>query len=343
MAIIEIENLTKVYGEGSHKPVYALRGINLAVEAGEIYGIIGLSGAGKSTLIRCLNRLETPTSGRVVVDGRDLIDLSEKELRLARQEMGMIFQHFNLLSSRTVSGNVAFPMEIAGRPKEEIEPRVAELLKLVGLEDKALAYPAQLSGGQKQRVGIARALANNPKVLLCDEATSALDPQTTQSILSLILDIKKRLGLTVVLITHEMAVITEICDKVAVMEDGLIVEDGPVIKVFSQPAHPTTRDFVEMVISREDVSHEWGYQLQGDLVRILFIGQAASEPVISTMLRRFKVEANILQGNIGHLQGQPFGIMLMDLTGEKPERDDALKYLKSLDLPVEVLTNVHHR
>ncbi|MDL2226742.1 methionine ABC transporter ATP-binding protein [Deltaproteobacteria bacterium OttesenSCG-928-M10] len=343
--MIEIKDLTKIYGKDGkkEKAVHALRGVDLTVEAGEIYGVIGLSGAGKSTLIRCLNRLETPTAGQVVVDGRDLLTLSEAELRGARREMGMIFQHFNLLSARTVSGNVAFPMEIAGRPKSEIKPRVAELLNLVGLEDKAAAYPAQLSGGQKQRVGIARALANQPKVLLCDEATSALDPQTTQSILALILDIKKRLGLTVVLITHEMTVITEICDKVAVMEDGLIVESGPVIEVFTRPKHPTTRGFVESVISREDVSHEWGYKPEGDLVRILFIGRAAGEPVISTMLRRFKVEANILQGDIGHLQGQPFGIMLIDLTGEKPERDDALAYLKSLNLPVEVLNHVHHR
>lgn len=340
MAIIEITGLTKVYGQGN-QTVEALKGVDLKVEAGEIFGVIGLSGAGKSTLIRCLNRLEIPTSGRVVVDGQDLTKLDEATLRLARRQIGMIFQHFNLLSSRTVTGNVAFPLEIAGCSASQIKSRVAELLELVGLCDKAGAYPAQLSGGQKQRVGIARALANNPKVLLCDEATSALDPQTTQAILALISNIKQRLGLTVVLITHEMKVVTEICDQVAVMEDGLIVESGSVLRVFTQPTHPTTRDFVEVVLSREDTSSHWGYELQGSLVRILFVGQAAGEPVISSMIRRFAVEANILQGDIGHLQGQPFGIMLIDLIGEAAERDKALKFLKSQNLPVEVLNVCH--
>lgn len=291
MGLIEITGLSKTYGKGG-KSVEALRGVDLSVEAGEIYGVIGLSGAGKSTLIRCLNRLETPTTGRVVVDGRDLTAMTEAELRLARREMGMIFQHFNLLSSRTVADNVAFPMEIAGRDKTDIGPRVTELLTLVGLSDKAQAYPAQLSGGQKQRVGIARALANSPKVLLCDEATSALDPQTTQSILALIQSVKRQLGLTVVLITHE------------------------------------------------DSSREWGYEPRGVLVRTLFIGQPAGAPVISSLVRRFKVEANILQGDIGHLQGQPFGTMVIDLIGEAPERDRALEFLHSLNLPVEVLDRV---
>ena len=339
MGLIDIIGLTKTYG-GGDKAVAALRGVDLTVEAGEIYGVIGLSGAGKSTLIRCLNRLETPTTGRVIVDGRDLTAMSEAELRLARREMGMIFQHFNLLSSRTVADNVAFPMEIAGRPKQEVAPRVAELLDLVGLADKARAYPAQLSGGQKQRVGIARALANHPKILLCDEATSALDPQTTRSILALIQSVKEQLGLTVVLITHEMRVITEICDRVAVMEDGLVVEMGPVVEVFSRPKHPTTKSFVESVISSEDSSREWGYEPRGVLVRILFIGQPAGEPVISSLVRRFKVEANILQGDIGHLQGQPFGTMVIDLIGERSERDQALEFLQSLQLPVEVLDRV---
>jgi len=341
MALIELKGLSKVY-EKDGRSVEALNGVDLAVEAGEIFGVIGLSGAGKSTLIRCINRLETPTGGRVMVDGRDMTELSEVELRLARQEMGMIFQHFNLLSARSVAGNVAFPMEIAGRDREATKLRVAELLELVGLSDKAEAYPAQLSGGQKQRVGIARALANQPKILLCDEATSALDPQTTQAILALILDIKKRLGLTVVLITHEMKVITEICDRVAVMEAGRFVESGPVLEVFTQPKHPTTKAFVEALISREDSSREWGYVPRGTLVRILFIGDAAGEPVISSLVRRFKVEANILQGDIGHLQGQPFGVMLIDLIGEEAEKAPALDYLKSLNLPVEVLADVHH-
>ena len=336
MAIIEITGLTKVYGQGSWA-VEALRGVDLKVEAGEIFGVIGLSGAGKSTLIRCLNRLESPTSGQVVVDGSDLTSLDSKALRLARQQIGMIFQHFNLLSSRTVADNIAFPLEISGYAKSRIKDRVAQLLELVGLADKGKAYPAQLSGGQKQRVGIARALANNPKVLLCDEATSALDPQTTQSILALLLSIKQQLGLTIVLITHEMKVITEICDQVAVMEGGLIVESGRVLEVFTRPTHPTTRKFIEVILSREDTSSQWGYQLQGDLVRILFVGQPAGEPVISELIGGFKVVVNILQGDIGHLQGQPFGIMLIDLIGEAPERKRALEFLKSHNLPIEVL------
>lgn len=336
MALIEIKGLTKTYGQRD-KSFKALKGVDLTVEAGEIFGVIGLSGAGKSTLIRCINRLEKPTEGSVRVDSQDLTSLTPGELRLARQRMGMIFQHFNLLSSRTVAGNVAFPMEIAGRSKADIKPRVAELLDLVGLQDKAAAYPAQLSGGQKQRVGIARALANSPKILLCDEATSALDPQTTKAILALIQDIKVKLGLTVVLITHEMKVITEICDRVAVMEDGLIVESGSVIEVFTRPEHPITKSFVEAAISREDTSPHWGYQPRGTLIRIMFIGQAAGEPVISSLVRRFMVEANILQGDIGHLQGQPFGTMVIDLIGDKKERNLALTYLESLDLPVEVL------
>jgi len=336
MALIEIKGLTKTYGQKG-KTIEALRGVDLTVDAGEIFGVIGLSGAGKSTLIRCINRLETPTSGNVVVDGKDLTHMNPETLRLARRQMGMIFQHFNLLSSRTAAGNVAFPMEIAGHSKAATKLRVAELLELVGLKDKATAYPAQLSGGQKQRVGIARALANHPKILLCDEATSALDPQTTKSILALIQGIKEQLGLTVVLITHEMKVITEICDQVAVIEDGLIVESGSVIKVFTRPEHPTTKNFVETAISREDTSPQWGYKPRGALIRIMFIGQAAGEPVISSLVRRFQVETNILQGDIGHLQGQPFGTMVIDLIGEKKERDLAMAYLASLNLPVEVL------
>jgi len=342
MGLIDIIGLTKTYGEGD-KAVAALRGVDLSVESGEIYGVIGLSGAGKSTLIRCLNRLETPTAGQIIVDGQDLTAMSEAELLLARREMGMIFQHFNLLSSRTVADNVAFPMEIAGRSKKEIEPRVTELLDLVGLGDKARAYPAQLSGGQKQRVGIARALANHPKILLCDEATSALDPQTTQSILALIQSIKDRLGLTVVLITHEMKVITEICDRVAVMEGGLIVETGPVFDVFTRPRHHVSKAFVEVVISRKDDSGAWGYVPRGLLTQVLFIGPSAEDPVISEVVRRFNVEPNILQGRISHIKGRPFGIMLLDLMGEVEDCRQAVEYMRSLNLVVEVFNDVRYQ
>ncbi|MDR2946059.1 MAG: methionine ABC transporter ATP-binding protein [Candidatus Adiutrix sp.] len=339
--MIDIIGLTKNYGEGA-KAVAALRGVDLSVEAGEIYGVIGLSGAGKSTLIRCLNRLETPTSGQVIVDGRDLTAMSEAELRLARRDMGMIFQHFNLLSSRTVADNVAFPMEIAGRSKVDIMKRVMELLDLVGLADKAGAYPAQLSGGQKQRVGIARALANSPKILLCDEATSALDPQTTQSILGLIQSVKDHLGLTVVLITHDMRVITEICDRVAVMEDGLVVEQGPVFDVFTRPRHQVSKAFIEVVISRKDDSGAWGYVPRGLLTQVLFLGPSAEDPVISEVVRRFEVKPNVLQGRISHIKGRPFGIMLLDLTGAPEDCRRAVEYMRSLNLVVEVLNDVQH-
>jgi D-methionine transport system ATP-binding protein len=338
MAFIEISGLAKTYGRGPGA-VEALRGVDLAVEAGEIFGVVGTSGAGKSTLIRCLNRLESPTAGRVVVDGRDMTVLSEKELRQARREMGMIFQHFNLLSARTAAGNVAFPLEIAGRPAGEIGPRVMELLDLVGLADEAGAYPSQLSGGQKQRVGIARALANNPKVLLCDEATSSLDPQTTRSILALIEDVKHRLGLTVVLITHEMPVVTEICDRVAVMEDGLIVESGPVLDIFTNPRHPVSRGFVEAVVSRRNAAQEMGYRPRGVLVRVFFLGRAAGEPLVASLVRRFSVEPNILQAHIDQIKGTPFGTLVMDLAGEAESRRAALDFLRAQDLRLEVLTD----
>jgi len=241
--VISISGLNKFY-QTSRGSVPALRDINLRVEKGDIFGIIGLSGAGKSTLIRCLNRLEEPDSGKIVIDGNDITRLSVAQLREARKKIGMIFQHFNLLDSRTVRGNVAFPLELAGYARRDIDERVAEILELVGLSDKAGAYPAQLSGGQKQRVGIARALANHPEVLLSDEATSALDPQTTSSILELLADINRKLGLTIVLITHEMNVIRQVCTKVAVLDKGEIVETGPVEQMLSRPSSTTMRLFL---------------------------------------------------------------------------------------------------
>lgn len=340
MSLIEISDLSKTYGHGA-KSVAAMHHVSLNIEAGEIFGIIGRSGAGKSTLIRCLNRLETPTWGKIVIDGQELTALSETELRLARREIGMIFQHFNLLSSRTVAGNIAFPMEISGKPRAQIKTRIEELLELVGLTDKANAYPAQLSGGQKQRVGIARALANNPKVLLCDEATSALDPQTTQSILTLIHDIKNRLGLTVVLITHEMKVITEICDRVAVMDEGRIVESGPVIKVFSKPIHPVTKSFVQSFISRDTDTDTSNYKPRGTMVRVFFVGEAADESLISNMIKRFNVEANIQQGYIDHIKGMGFGTLLIDLIGEREDRSKAMAYLHSMNQILEVVDDVN--
>lgn len=334
MSIIEIKNLIKTYGSGK-KTVEALKGVDLVVMEGDIFGVVGRSGAGKSTLIRCLNRLETPTSGQVLVGGRDLMTLSDRELRLARQGMGMIFQYFNLLSSRTVAGNIAFPLEIAGRSRAEITPRVAELLELVGLTDKADAYPVQLSGGQKQRVGIARALANDPSFLLCDEVTSALDPQTTHSILALISDVKKRLGLTVVIITHEMKVITEICDQVAVMADGRIVETGPVVDIFTNPRHPVLKKFIEASAGHGDNYPANGYQPKGILFRVHFLGRAVGESLIADLIYRFKVEPNIIQVQVDQIKGLHYGAFLLDLIGEAVALRRALEYLQSLDLTLE--------
>jgi D-methionine transport system ATP-binding protein len=336
-AMIEIRGLTKTFGKGA-KSFEALQGVDLTIEEGEIFGVVGLSGAGKSTFIRCLNRLENPTSGQVVVAGRDLTSLSPAELLEARRGMGMIFQQFNLLTCRTVRGNVAFPLEIAGRPKAAVRERVAELLELVGLADKAEAYPAQLSGGQKQRVGIARALANNPSILLCDEATSALDPQTTSSILALIEDLKNRLGLTVVLITHEMKVITEICDRVAVMEAGKVVELGRVIDVFASPAHPTSKSFVEAMQPSVERYLERGFKPKGLLARISLVGDEVAEPVVYTLIKRFNVEPSILQAHVDHIKGTPFGTLLLDLSGEPQAIDDALAWLREAKIALEVFS-----
>lgn len=247
--MITFENITKTYGGKTH--VQALKGISLTIHDGEIFGIIGKSGAGKSTLVRCINMLEKPTTGKVIIDDKELTAMSDSQLRAERKNIGMIFQHFNLLSSRTVFDNIAFPLELAGASKEVIRSKVDSLLELVGLTDRQFNYPSQLSGGQKQRVGIARALASDPKILLCDEATSALDPQTTKSILELLKDINKRLGITIVIITHEMAVIKEICDRVAVIEGGVIKEQGRVIDVFTNPQSETMKEFVKSVINME--------------------------------------------------------------------------------------------
>ena len=249
--MIVLDQIKKIFNTNSGR-VTAVDSVNLSIQKGEIFGIIGYSGAGKSTLIRMLNLLERPTEGTVTIDGKDLTQISSKELRLARQQIGMVFQHFNLLWSRTVFENIAFSLEIAGVNKDEIKPRVLELIQLVGLSGKEDNYPSQLSGGQKQRVGIARALANNPKVLLCDEATSALDPQTTDEILDLLVQINKKYNLTIVLITHEMHVIQKICHHVAIMESGRIVEQGDVLTVFSNPQHPVTERFVKQVASEDD-------------------------------------------------------------------------------------------
>ncbi|MBO8169148.1 MAG: methionine ABC transporter ATP-binding protein [Thermoanaerobacteraceae bacterium] len=344
--MITLKNIRKVFTSGDNK-ITALNGIDLDIKGGEIFGIIGFSGAGKSTLVRCINMLEKPTAGEVIVNGQNLTQLSKGELRLARRKIGMIFQHFNLLWSRTVFENVALPLEINGVSRDKIQSKVNELLQLVGLEDKASAYPAQLSGGQKQRVGIARALANDPKVLLCDEATSALDPDTTDSILKLLQDINRKLNLTIVVITHEMHVIKEICDRVAVLDRGQVVEVGPVIDVFTRPQSPVTRRFINSVVKTDipEVVRNRQIELKANgspakIVRISFIGQSAGEPVITQLIKNFNVTANILYGNLDHIKDTIYGMLTLELTGQEQAVNDALQFLKGQNLQVEVIQHV---
>ncbi|HEX7055959.1 MAG TPA: methionine ABC transporter ATP-binding protein [Bacilli bacterium] len=335
--MIRISGLSKVYKTESGE-ITALRQVDLHVKKGQIFGIIGVSGAGKSTLIRCINLLEQPTSGSIFIDGQEIVALRGAELRKLRSSLGMIFQHFNLLMQRTVAGNVAFPLEIAGVKKAEIKRRTGELLELVGLSDKAKSYPAQLSGGQKQRVAIARALACNPKVLLCDEATSALDPLTTKSILSLLKDINRKLGLTIVLITHEMEVIKEICDQVAVIDQNQIVEMGPVIDVIARPKSEAARRLFgngnRNLPLRDDVSADGNYRTR---VKVVFTGDAALQPVVSNLVRLYGINANIMYGNIDYIQGAPLGELVLELSGEKDSVLQALNYLDQLKLDYEVL------
>ena len=342
--MIQLSHIEKTYDSPSG-PVKALKGIDLTIERGEIFGIIGLSGAGKSTLIRCINMLERPTAGKVIVDGQDMTAMSEKELRKARKNIGMIFQHFNLLSSATVYDNIAFPLRLSHTPEEEIKKKVLPLLDLVGLADKAHQYPSQLSGGQKQRVGIARAHASEPKVLLCAEATSALDPQTTRSILELIQDINRKLSLTVVVITHEMQVIKDICDKVAVIENGVIAEQGTVLEVFTNPQKPITKDFISVLLSNELPAAFRGGEVSKTplpgaylLLRLTFIGESADDPVLAGMIRKFpEIEVTMLFGNLDQIKSTPFGRMIIGITGPEARIQEALQYLRQQDLKEEVI------
>ncbi len=341
--MIELVNVEKTYYSKAGD-IHALKKTTLSIKAGEIFGIIGLSGAGKSTLVRCINMLERPTNGQVFVNNEELTAMSEAQLRKARQSIGMIFQHFNLLTSRTVYQNIAFPLEIQGLSKAEIDKRVRPLLELVQLQDRANYYPSQLSGGQKQRVGIARALASNPKVLLCDEATSALDPQTTKSILELLQDINKKLNLTIVLITHQMEVVKMICDRVAVMENGNIIEEGSMVDMFTNPQHPTTKEFTKSVVNAEipemikklplTDTYKDGSKL---IVRISFIGDSAGEPIVSGMVKHFAVDVSILYGNIDQLKDVPFGTLIIEISGDKEGINNALDYLHQQNLKTEVI------
>ncbi|MCF4112777.1 MULTISPECIES: methionine ABC transporter ATP-binding protein [Dethiosulfovibrio] len=343
---ILLEKVGKVF-EADGSSLKALDGVDLHVPRGSIFGIIGQSGAGKSTLVRCINLLERPTSGRVTVGGVELTSLGEGDLREARKKIGMIFQSFNLLSNRTIFGNVALPLELDGWSKGDIEVRVEELLDLVGLVDKRDQYPSQLSGGQKQRVGIARALANRPNVLLSDEATSALDPMMTKSVLALLREINEKLGLTIVLITHEMNVVKEVCSHVAVIEGGRIVERGTVLDVFTSPKKGATKEMLREVVGVELPESFAGLDFLEDdavggepVVQLQFFGSSAAEPVISGMLRRFDVDVNILVARIDHIQSVPYGTLVLHLSGEERERDAALGYLDAMDLKVEVIGHV---
>ena len=341
--MIELTHISKNFASGG-RTVHAVQDVSLSIGKGEIFGIIGFSGAGKSTLVRCINLLERPTSGSVTVDGKEMTALSARELRQARKKIGMIFQHFNLMPSRTVFGNVAYPLRGSGLSRGQIADKVQRLLELVGIGDKAEAYPKQLSGGQKQRVAIARALANDPNVLLCDEATSALDPQTTKAILRLLKDLNEKLGITVVIITHEMAVVKEICDRVAVMEHGRVVEQGEVFNVFADPRQEITRSFIHTTSNLrkiEELIEEDSPVVQlkaGELiVRLSYIQRNVSEPLISTVSRKFDITLNIIFSDIAIVQNAPIGGTVAIISGERAQITQAMQYLSEKNVGVEVI------
>ncbi len=330
--IIEFKALGKTFSSANGE-VKALKNINLKIHKGDIFGIIGMSGAGKSTLVRCINYLEKPTEGEIWFDGRELGSLNEKDLRKVRQSMGMIFQQFNLWMQRTAESNICFPLEIAGVDKKEAKLRAQELLKLVGLEDKAGAYPAQLSGGQKQRIAIARALATNPKVLLCDEATSALDPTTTESILNLLKDINKKLGITIVIITHEMNVVEKICSHVAIIDKSEIAEAGKVHDIFT---HPKTQAAQRLVYPNDNrINHLVGKRC----CRIVFDGSSSYDPVVASMILECKVLVNILYADMKDIDGKAFGELIIQLPEDEKTADKVIGYLHSKNLQAEEVSN----
>ena len=336
--MIDLRGITQIY-QGPQGPVEALRGIDLHVTPGEVFGIIGRSGAGKSSLVRVINLLNRPSAGQVMVAGRDMTQLSDAELRAARREIGMVFQHFNLLSSRTVYGNAALPLELAGMAPDKIKKRVDPLLDMVGLAHLADRYPAQISGGQKQRVGIARALASNPKVLLSDEATSALDPETTRSILDLLRQVNRELGVTVVLITHQMQVIKQIADRVAVIEAGRIVEMGPVIDVFTKPQQDITKSLIDEIVPQElpagvlsrvrSLAARLEAGASGQLLRLSYAGEHAYEPILSHLIRELGLDLSILHGQIDEIQEQTFGSLAVYASGPMARIGAAIDYLRA--------------
>ncbi|QNF34088.1 methionine ABC transporter ATP-binding protein MetN [Adhaeribacter swui] len=332
--MIELKNITKTFRQ-KNRIVTALNGVSLQVSKGKIFGVIGASGAGKSTLIRCVNLLEKPTSGEVIVDGQDLLQLSAPQLAQARRQIGMIFQHFNLLSSRTVFDNIALPLELSNTPKQEINTRVLDLLALVGLQEKQHDYPSSLSGGQKQRVAIARTLASNPKVLLCDEATSALDPETTGSILKLLKDINQRLNITILLITHEMNVVKSICDEVGVISNGQLIEQGTVADIFSHPKTELTKKFIASSLEIE-LPENFKNRLSNTpdsgkhpLIQLEFSGQSVNDPVLSETARTFGVDCNIISARMEYAGGVKFGIMLIEAYSTGEQTDKVLAYFEN--------------
>ncbi|WP_443739460.1 methionine ABC transporter ATP-binding protein [Treponema sp.] len=342
--MIELKDINKVFKDKNQNEFYAAKDVNLKINDGEIFGIIGFSGAGKSTVVRCINLLGRPTSGQVIVNEKNLLELSAKELREERKKIGMIFQHFNLMPSRTVFENIAFPLKHSGLSKKQVQEKVRELLTLVELTDKESQYPSQLSGGQKQRVAIARALANNPKILLCDEATSALDPTTTKQILGLLKKLRDKLNLTIVIITHQINVVKDICDKVAVMEHGKVVETGDVFDIFANPKDEVTKRFIHSTTNLQKIeelisenSNVVQLKKGEKIIRLSYLQKNVSEPLISTVSSKFDVVLNIIFADIEIVQGAPVGGTVAIFSGENQNIQNALGWLKEKNVGIEIL------
>ncbi|ANX14079.1 phosphate ABC transporter ATP-binding protein [Fictibacillus arsenicus] len=339
--MLVLDDVHKVFGKGKDKKVEALKGINLKVDKGEIFGVVGFSGAGKSTLIRCVNILERPTSGKVLINDVDLLTLNPRDLRKQRKKIGMIFQQYNLLQAKTIFKNVAMPLILEGVPKDEIKEKVTKLLSFVGLADRMNHYPEQLSGGQKQRVGIARALATDPDILLCDEATSALDPNTTEAVLELLRKVRDELGITILMITHEMNVIRDVCDKVAVIEKGTIVEQGSVIDVFTEPKTKIARSFVRTVLNQtippsiKRLIEESSQTNPHGIYRIIFKGASTNTPLLSNTAKKFSIDLNVIHGMVTELQGVPFGNLLVEFKGDREEINRAIQYINENDAVIK--------
>ncbi|MBF6979282.1 methionine ABC transporter ATP-binding protein [Tuanshanicoccus lijuaniae] len=339
--MIKLADIDVVFKQ-QDRVVTAVKDVNLSIERGEIFGIVGYSGAGKSTLVRTINLLQRPTTGTVMVNGQALLDLTTPELRQARKKIGMIFQHFNLMDSRTIFENVAFPLKGSGLSKREVAEKVAELLSLVGLKEKSDSYPKQLSGGQKQRVAIARALANDPDVLLCDEATSALDPKTTSAILTLLKELNEKLNLTIVIITHEMGVVKDLCDRVAVMENGHVLEQGTILEIFTRPQKPLTKEFIDTATHFDQeielvLKHPETIRISQDseLARLTYTGEETTQPFITSLIKEFGLEINILYGHIEIIQDTPVGNLLVALKGEPEQIRLAKRYLQEHQVNVD--------